>query len=392
MTLRIAIAGAGLGGLTAAAALHHKGLDAHVHERATTLREQGVGMHLGPNATRLLHRLGLGPQLQQCAVRPEALEIRAFHNGATLTRQDMGQTWQDRYGAPYCTVRRGDLHRILASRVPADRIHTGKELVRHEETPHGVLLHFADRTTAHADVLIGADGIHSALRAAAAPADTPRYSGDSALRGTVDTTALPGLDPALMYMYAGPAARLLLYPIDAGRRFTYVVVTPTPEGAPESWTSTGDRTDLETALTGFDPAVRALTAAAHDVRRWALYDRAPLERWSTPRTTLLGDAAHPMLPYHGQGANQAIEDAVTLAVCLKEAAPGPAGTAAALNRYEQARRPHTTRVQLGSRNPHHTRNTPTAATRPTDAGNIDWILGHDAEAALTPAPGTLHAA
>ncbi|GGV87991.1 salicylate hydroxylase [Streptomyces gelaticus] len=380
MTMRIAIVGAGLGGLTAAAALHHRGLDVQVYERGEELREQGVGMHLGPNGTRLLQRLGLGPELERCAVRPEALEVRAFHNGATVARQEMGEAWQERFRAPYYTVHRGDLHRMLSSCVPAERVHTGKELVRYEETVYGVVLHFADGTDAHADVLIGADGVHSAVRRAVAGADTPVYSGDSALRGVVNAVDLPDLDPALMYMYAGPTARVLLYPVAGGRQFTYVVVTPAAEGAAESWTSAGDRTDLDAVLTGWDPAVRALADAAGEVRRWALYDRAPLERWSTSRTTLLGDAAHPMLPYHGQGANQAVEDAVALAVCLEEAPPGADGIAAALRRYEEARRPHTTRVQLGSRPGQQPKDV--SAPRRIDAESVDWVFDHDVEAAL----------
>ncbi|MFB8035802.1 FAD-dependent monooxygenase [Streptomyces sp. NPDC056004] len=390
MTMRIAIVGAGLGGLTAAAALHHRGLDVQVYERGEELREQGVGMHLGPNGTRLLQRLGLGPELERCAVRPEALEVRAFHNGATVARQEMGEAWQERFRAPYYTVHRGDLHRMLSSRVPAERVHTGKELLRYEETVYGVVLHFADGTDAHADVLIGADGVHSAVRRAVAGADAPVYSGNSALRGVVDAADLPDLDPALMYMYAGPAARVLLYPVAGGRQFTYVVVTPAAEGAAESWTSAGDRTDLDAVLTGWDPAVRALADAAGEVRRWALYDREPLERWSTSRTTLLGDAAHPMLPHHGQGANQAVEDAVALAVCLEGAAPGADGIAAALRRYEEARRPHTTRVQLGSRTGQQPKDA--AAQRRIDAESVDWVLDHDVEAALGGTENRLHQA
>ncbi|WP_326770533.1 FAD-dependent monooxygenase (plasmid) [Streptomyces sp. NBC_01591] len=391
MTMRIAIVGAGLGGLTAAAALHHRGLDVQVYERGEELREQGVGMHLGPNGTRLLQRLGLGPELERCAVRPEALEVRAFHNGATVARQEMGEAWQERFRAPYYTVHRGDLHRMLSSCVPAERLHTGKELVRYEETVYGVVLHFADGTDAHADVLIGADGVHSAVRRAVAGADAPVYSGNSALRGVVDAVDLPDLDPALMYMYAGPTARVLLYPVTGGRQFTYVVVTPAAEGAAESWTSAGDRTDLDAVLAGWDPAVRALADAAGEVRRWALYDREPLERWSTSRTTLLGDAAHPMLPHHGQGANQAVEDAVALAVCLEEAAPGADGIAAALRRYEEARRPHTTRVQLGSRTGQQPPKDASAHRR-IDAESVDWVLDHDVEAALGGAESVLHQA
>lgn len=385
MSLRIAVIGAGLGGLTAAAALYARGLDVTVYERGETLREQGVGMHLGPNGTRLLERLGLGPRLAELAVRPEALEVRAFHNGAQVAVQEMGEAWERQFRAPYLTVHRGDLHRMLAGLVPADRVRTGKELVRHEERPDGVLLEFADGTTDRADVLVGADGVHSAVRRALAGKDTPVYSGNSALRGLVAAADVPGLDPARMYMFAGPGARVLCYPVSGGREFTYVVVAPAPEGDAESWTSAGDRTDLDAVLAGWAPQVRELVGAAGEVRRWALYDRAPLERWSTARTTLLGDAAHPMLPHHGQGANQAVEDAVALAVCLAEAAPDAPGTTAALERYEALRRPHTTRVQLGSREGGKPRGGPGGDVKGA-AADVGWILDHDVEAALrTPA-------
>ncbi|MYV56314.1 FAD-dependent monooxygenase, partial [Streptomyces sp. SID3212] len=256
--IRVAITGAGLGGLTAAASLHQRGLDVRVYERGETLREQGVGMHLGPNGTRLLRRLGLGPALDRAAVRPEALEVRALHDGSLLTRQEMGADWQERFRAPYLTVHRGDLHRMLASLVPAERVRTGKELVRYEETVYGVVLHFADGSRDHADVLVGADGVHSVVRGALAGRDAPVYSGNSALRGVVDAADLPHLDPSLMYMYAGPTTRVLLYPVSGGTQFTYVVVTPAPPGADESWTSAGEPADLEAVLAGCDPALGRL--------------------------------------------------------------------------------------------------------------------------------------
>ncbi|MEU9038883.1 FAD-dependent monooxygenase [Streptomyces sp. NPDC048352] len=381
MSPRIAVIGAGLGGLTAAAALYARGLDVTVYERGEALREQGVGMHLGPNGTRLLERLGLGPRLAELAVRPEALEVRAFHDGATVAVQEMGGAWEAQFAAPYLTVHRGDLHRMLAGLVPGERVRTGKELVRYEEHPDGVRLEFADGTTAAADVLVGADGVHSMVRRTVAGEDAPVYSGNSALRGLVDAADVPGLDPARMYMFAGPGARVLCYPVSGGRQFTYVVVVPAPEGDAESWTSAGDRADLDAVLAGWAPQVRELVGAAGEVRRWALYDRAPLERWSTARTTLLGDAAHPMLPHHGQGANQAVEDAVALAVCLAEAGEGPQDLAAALERYETARRPHTTRVQLGSRTGAKPQGKPDGDVKGA-AADVSWILGHDAEAAL----------
>ncbi|AGS71567.1 salicylate hydroxylase [Streptomyces collinus Tu 365] len=376
-TNTIAVTGAGIGGLAAAAALHRRGIDVHVYERGDSLREQGVGMHLGPNGTRLLHRLGLADELERVAVRPEALEVRAFHDGSLVTRQDMGAAWERAFGAPYLTVHRGDLHRMLAALLPAARVHTGRELVAYEESRKGVTLRFADGTATRASALVGADGVHSVVRRSHTGDERPVYSGNSALRGLVDAADVPGLDPAVMYMFAGPAARVLVYPVSGGRQFTYVVVAPAPEGIAESWTSTAGRADLDAALGGWAPQVRALVGAAREVRRWALYDRAPLRRWSTARTTLLGDAAHPMLPHHGQGANQAVEDGVALAVCLAEAGPGGDGIAAALGRYEAVRRPHTTRVQLGSRDG----KAPGKGVR-EQAADVSWILAHDVERSL----------
>ncbi|MFF0008153.1 FAD-dependent monooxygenase [Streptomyces tibetensis] len=401
-TTTIAVIGAGIGGLTAAAALHRRGIDVHVYERGDTLREQGVGMHIGPNGTRLLNRMGLAGQLARHAVRPEALEVRAFHDGSTVARQEMGVAWEERFGAPYLTVHRGDLHRMLASLLPAERVHTGRELTGYEEGAKGVTLRFAGGTVTRASALIGADGLHSLVRRRLAGPERPVYSGNCALRGLVDAAALPDLDPALMYMFAGPVGRVLLYPVRGGRQFTYVVVAPAPEGLDESWTSTAGPADLDATLAGWAPQVRALVGTAREVRRWALYDRAPLERWSTARTTLLGDAAHPMLPHHGQGANQAIEDGVALAICLKEEASGAAGIAAALRRYEATRRPHTTRVQLGSRdgrptttqkrNPSMTNNLGNNGSNNNrnvnnrnvnnQAADVAWILANDVEADL----------
>ncbi|MYW67583.1 NAD(P)-binding protein [Streptomyces sp. SID8379] len=407
-TTTIAVIGAGIGGLSAAAALHRRGIDVHVHERGATLREQGVGMHLGPNATRLLVRLGLGEQLAAVAVRPEALEVRAFHDGSTVAVQEMGAAWEKEFGAPYLTVHRGDLHRMLASLLPSGRVHTRRELTSYEEGTKGVTLRFADGSFTRASALIGADGVHSLVRRRLVGEEKPSYSGNSALRGTVDAADLPDLDPARMYMFAGPTGRVLLYPVSGGRQFTYVVVVPEPEGLAESWTGAASRDDLAAALTGWTPQVGALAGAAHDVRRWALYDRPPLERWSTARTTLLGDAAHPMLPHHGQGANQAIEDGVALAICLGEQRSGAAGIAAALARYEATRRPHTTRVQLGSRDGRPTQRSTQRSTqeKETDmnnnsnnnanlnnnnnsnnnvnnqANNVAWILANDVEANL----------
>lgn len=379
---RVAVVGGGLGGVTAAAAMVRRGLDVTVYESADTLREDGVGMHLGPNGTRLLQRLGLSDALAREAVRPDALEVRTA-DGGLLVRQPMGDAWQTRYAAPYLTVHRGALHRMIAGLVPEHRIRTGKRLVSHEETAKDIRLRFADGSHARADVLIGADGARSQVRRAIAGEDRPVHSGSRAFRGIVEARLVSALSARHMYMFMGPTARLLCYPIDGGRRFTYVAVVSAAEPLEESWTSAAEPADLAAALACWETAAaRQVAAAATDIRCWGLYDREPLERWSTGRTTLLGDAAHPMLPHHGQGANQAIEDAVTLAVCLAGVPRDADAIAAALHRYEQVRRPHTSRVLLGSREGRMPSESAAGGGNPLDRmiKSTEWIHEHDAEA------------
>lgn len=368
--LRVAVVGAGIGGLAAAAALAREGLCADVYEQSPVLREAGVGLHLGSNGSRVLRRWGLGPRLDAAAVRPGALEIRDWSDGTTRVRQPMGGAWAEEYGAPYYTVNRSDLHRMIADQVPPGRVHLDRRLTGYREEPGGVVLEFSGGATVRADVLVGADGVHSVVRRAVAGPDTPVFSGNGAFRGLVPADRLPGLPPATMFVWAGPTARLLCYPVAAGRLLTFVAITGAEEGrARESWSAPGDPAGLAAVFDGWNPDVRAVVGAVEDTRHWALYDREPLARWGRGRVTLLGDAAHPMLPHHGQGASQAVEDAVVLAHFLARhaaaGAPGGArGVAGALERYESLRRPHTTRVQLGSRGGGTLRMRPSGAPEP----------------------------
>ncbi|MEV4807673.1 FAD-dependent monooxygenase [Nonomuraea sp. NPDC049421] len=401
-TPRVAVLGAGIGGLTAAATLLRQGFDVDVYEQAITLREAGVGLHLGSNGSRILHRLGLAAGLDAVAVRPAALEVRGFDDGRVFARQPMGAAWADEHGAPYYTVQRSDLLGLLAGLVPERHLHLGRRCTGFTEDADGVRLSFERGPAAEADVLIGADGVHSVVRRAVAGRETPVSSGSVAYRGVVPFDALPGLARDTMFVWLGPSSRLLGYPVAGGRLLTFVSIVPEEgDGEAESWSAYGDARAVARALTGWEPDVRRIVSAIDAVGRWVLRDRAPLERWSTARTTLLGDAAHPMLPHHGQGANQAIEDAAALALCLGQAPRGPGWPETALRRYEQVRRPHTTRVQLGSRGggslrlhaPEPARvpcSTPLprpAAPRGDGLGSmvedVGWIQSYDVEAALT---------
>ncbi|MGP3948705.1 FAD-dependent monooxygenase [Streptomyces sp. 7N604] len=377
-TPHVAVVGAGIGGLAVAITLLRKGVAFDVYEQAPELTEMGVGMHLGPNGTRVLRRWGLEPLLRPAAVRPETLEVRG-QDGQLFVHRLMGDVWEQEYGAPHLTVLRSELHAVLGAQVPRDRLHLGARLVSFDAGGDSVQLRFADGRAAGADLLVGADGVHSVVRRAVAGEENPVFSGASALRGVIDAEQVPGLAPDSMYMWVGPDARLLCVPVEAGRRFTYVAVLPDRCPSEESWSETGERQALTLAFADWHDDVQAIVRAADTPGRWALYDREPLTRWGHGRSTLLGDAAHPMLPHHGQGAGQAVEDAVALAHFLD-------GTPEGLRRYEDFRRPHVTRVQLGSRDGGSLRVKPTDGT--ADGGldqlveDVSWIHRYDVEAAL----------
>ncbi|MEU4147304.1 FAD-dependent monooxygenase [Streptomyces parvulus] len=396
--LRIAVVGGGIGGLAAALALTRKDHRVRVFEQAPELRESGVGMHLGPNGSRLLERWGLGERLRALGVRPTGMEVRDWAHGTTLVRQPMGDEWLAEFGAPYYTIHRADLHTMLAESLPSGVVRPGHRLERFTETGSGVRLEFAGGVRAEADVLIGADGAHSVVRRTLAGPDTAVFSGQSAFRGIVARDQVPALPGDTLLVWAGADARMLVYPVRGGEFLTFVAVVPDPRWRLESWTASGELDELAARFDGWNLDVKSLVAAVRETRRWALYDREPLARWSSGAVTLLGDAAHPMLPHHGQGVSQAVEDAAVLAHCLdapSDAPSTPAGRrriAAVLEAYEGARRPHTTRVQLGSRGGGSQRLRPdedggeSTGTMSSLVQDVSWIQRHDAEAALPRIP------
>ncbi|MFG2998850.1 FAD-dependent monooxygenase [Streptomyces sp. NPDC048340] len=351
-TLRVAVVGAGIGGLAAAMALRRAGLDVDVYEQAPELSQVGAGLHLAPNGARLLHRFGLQERLREVAVRPQAREVRLWDSGLAVERQPMGAAREAEYGGPHYTVHRADLQRILADQLPGGTVHLGRRLVGYEEDADGVRLDFEDGRSGRADLLVAADGVHSVVRRKIAGAETPVWSGTAAIHGVVPLELLPALGgqaAETMYAWTGARERLLAAPVRSGRELSFVAVVADAADRGDSWTRRGDGRGLAEAFAGWEPAVRELVGAVAETGHWSLYDRGPLARWSTSRTTLLGDAAHPMLPDHGQGASQAIEDAVALAGFLRREQAGPGRVAAALRRYEELRRPYTAAVAEDAR-------------------------------------------
>ncbi|MEV0492138.1 FAD-dependent monooxygenase [Streptomyces atratus] len=388
--IRVAVAGAGIAGLTFAAALHRGGIDCHVYEQAEQLTEVGAGIQVAPNATRLLHRLGLRDRLRAVAVAPQAIEMRRWDDGRLLQRTPLGSMCRRRFGAPYYAVHRADLHSGLLSLVPPDRVHLGARLDAVTQSADEARLRLSDGTTVAADLVVGADGIHSIMREQIV-ADQPRYSGQTIYRGLVPAERVPFLltDPRVQ-LWLGPDQHLVCYPVSSGRQVSFGATVSASDWREESWSARGDVAELATAYAGWHPDVARLIGAAETVSRWALHDRQSIDRLSSGRVTVIGDAAHPMLPFQAQGANQAIEDAVVLAVCLADAGPG--GLSAALRRYERIRLPRTTRIQRQSRDNAKTfhlvdgdaqRRRDTSAQASSGLDRHEWLFGYDAEEATT---------
>lgn len=400
--LSIAVMGAGIAGLTVAMSLFRAGLRCHVFEQTRLLGEVGAGVQLAPNAARLLHRLGLKARLQAVAVPVQAIEMRRWDDNSVVHRTLLAGECEQRFGAPYYTVHRADLHRCLLERLPEGIVHLGMHCPEVREHPDRVHLRFTDGSSTTADLVVGADGIHSRVRNVLIQ-DTPRYSGQSIYRALIPAQRVPFLlaEPKVV-IWLGPGQHCVSYPVSGCDRICLAATVPDPHwaadpqrapgphGSTESWSALGRVEDLVAAYADWNPEVRALTSAPQVVSRWALHDRELLPRWSTDRVTVVGDAAHPMLPFLAQGANQAIEDAVALAACLRDV--GPAGIADALARYERIRRPRTSEVHRISRAnatalrlPHgdEQRNGDAAVTAGPALASQDWIYGYDAEAAVT---------
>lgn len=389
--LKIAIVGGGIGGLAAALSLTRAGHDVDVFEQARAIGEIGAGIQISPNASRILHRLGLADQMAASGVKPLFRHQRRWQDGRTLSRGPLGPEAEARFGAPYYNFHRADLIAILAGVVPAARLHVGHRLEHIEQSGTEVRARFANGTTATADLLIGADGIHSAVRGAILGPEAPTFTGCVAYRGLVDAERVSGLGlPVEAQNWLGPGRHLVHYFVSACRLVNVVCIVEQEDWTSESWTDRGDVDDVLAAFHGWHPQCLALIRGMRETFKWALFDRLPLQRWSVGRVTLLGDSCHAMLPMMAQGAAQAIEDGATLAHCL-EGVPADA-VPDALRRYEALRLPRASRLQLMSRankTNFHLPDGPEQEERDrrmsggtTDwaAGSVAWLYDHDAGA------------
>jgi salicylate hydroxylase len=347
--VRTAIVGAGIGGLTATLAMLRRGLPVVVFEQAAALGEVGAGLQVSANGTRILHHLGLEPALRAVATEAEGKEIRLWSDGRTWTLFDLGAQSVARYGFPYLTLHRADLHAALADAVRAidpAAIRLGARLEALEADADGVTLRFADGRTARAATVVGADGVHSRVREAVFGPGEAEFTGIVAWRGVVPAERLP---PHLLRPvgtnWVGPGGHVVHYPLRKGALMNVVGAVERADWTVESWSVEGSREECLADFAGWHADVRTLLGAIDTPHKWALKVRPPMPEWSRGRVTLLGDACHPTLPFLAQGAVMAIEDGLVLARAL---AAWPGDHAAAFTAYEAARRDRTARVVAGS--------------------------------------------
>jgi salicylate hydroxylase len=356
----IFVAGAGIGGLTAALALAARGFRVVVLEKAERLEEVGAGLQLSPNASRVLIELGLQPRLAARAVIPDAISLMSAGSGGEIIRMPLGEAATFRSGAPYWVVHRADLQAALQAAVNGHsdiELRLGCQFEDAGTHAKGLTVVQRSGTTRRQELalaLIGADGIWSTVRHHLFPEVQPRFSGLIAWRGTIDVTQLPReYTSRRVQLWMGPNAHLVAYPISGARQINIVAVVPGTWNRP-GWSAHGDGSELKNAFASAKWAgpARMMIGAVDDWRKWALFTVLDGGEWTDGSIALLGDSAHAMLPFAAQGAGMAIEDAAVLAKCLGEGAgENPAGVPAALKHYARQRRSRVSRVQrTASRN------------------------------------------
>lgn len=396
---RIAIVGGGIGGLVAAIELLQAGIDVQVYEQAKWLSEVGAGINIGPNASRILFRLGLRDECAKVAFRSEFFHQRRWQDGRSLTRTPFGTAIEAEFGAPHMIFHRGELHALLAKAVPAERVHLAHRCVDIRQDGDGVRARFDNGVEIEADALIGADGIHSTVRRALIGLERPRFA-CRAYRGLIPVERVRDI-PTDSTAWLGPGRHFIHYFVSAGRLLNFVGHVEQEAWMSESWTEPGSVDDLRAAYAGWHPQVQRIIDAVDETFIWAVLDREPIARWTYGRITMLGDACHPMIPFMGQGGAQAIEDAAALASCFQRCGDD---VEAAFKLYETVRLPRATKIQHGSwenKTRFHLPDGPAQEARDAAMAKgmtdwsyraVAWVYAHDAalldgQPETTPAPG-----
>lgn len=345
---RILIAGAGIGGLTAALALLRRGHEVLVFEQASELREVGAGVQLSANGTRVLIDLGLRARMQQVICEPAGKEIRLWSTGQSWKLFDLGEASVAHYGAPYWMVHRGDFHAVLRDAVRdagADVVRTGVSATGFDQDDSGITLHLSSGAPVRGDVLIGADGVHSAIRQHMFGTSRAQFTGIMAWRGLIPMQRLPRhLQRLVGANWNGIGGHVVTYPLRRGEILNFVGARERDDWQVESWTEAGTIEECLRDFAGWHDDIQTMIRAIDTPFKWALLGRDPLPRYSIGRATLMGDAAHPTLPFLAQGANMALEDAVVLARCLD----AYHDVTTALKHYDATRLARTAAIVRGS--------------------------------------------
>jgi salicylate hydroxylase len=347
--IKVLIAGAGIGGLTAALALVQRGVNVELYEQADEVREIGAGVQLGPSAMRIFHALGVMDAVMAVAAQPIRSEFRMWNTAEAWKRADLGPVSTATYGYPYVTLYRPDLLSVLVEALEsraATALHLGARVIGHDQDGTTARLHLADRRSIEGDILIGADGIHSVIRGNLFGLSTAEFTGLVAWRGTIPIGRLPERLRAPIYaIWVGPHRHAVQYPLRRGELMNLVGVVERSDWRDEAWTTRGTHAEMAHDFKGWHADVHTMMAAIEQPFLWALILRKPLPTWSRGRVALLGDAAHPTLPFLASGAVMAIEDGFVLARALERYATDlPQG----LRAYERARLERTSRVVNGS--------------------------------------------
>jgi salicylate hydroxylase len=348
---RIAVVGAGMGGLAFAAAMRNRDLEVVVYERAPQLIELGAGISLFANGTRLFEQLGIAQRMAELSNEPRRFYFRD-EAGAVVAAQPLGSDdwYRKEYGAPYYGALRRDLQASLLSTVGRTHIKLGKQLIRLDDSGEEARLYWADGTIDTADLVVGADGIRSVVRSFISESAGVRFTGNSAFRGlarTSDLTLLP--EPTSITDWMGDGKHILNFPVGSGYRYTTIVVFM---DGPATWTHsewrvTANPADVLPIFESWHPAARQLLQHVSFSERWGMFEVSPLQTWYRGRAVLLGDAAHGMMPHHGQGANTTFEDAIALANVLGDQSLPTLHEKLAC--YERERKARAERIQRVSR-------------------------------------------
>lgn len=393
--MKILIAGGGIAGLTAALCFAEDGHDVTVLEQAAAFGEVGAGLQIGPNGMRVMQALGLEAELRRTAFEPERIEMRFGESGKTIFTIPLKDKAIDRWGAPYLHIHRADLISIFenaCNTAPNIEVRFNTQLQSVEQTPTGVTVHLSGGDVDNADLLVGADGIHSVVQAHIVGPYVPRFTGCIAWRGVVPASKLTAHPPPpTACAWVGRGKHAVTYYLRGGELVNLVGVIERDDWREEGWSIEGKKEELRAEFEGWDPVIGDIIEQGDSFFRWALFDRPSLRRWVDGRVCVLGDAAHPMLPFVAQGAVMAMEDAWMLKSCLK----GARSTVEALKTYQARRHARATHVQALSRKNattfHHRNPMKRLMTYGPMwlAGNIlpeivhqrmDWIYGYDVTA------------